>query len=297
MDLVTTKQNAILSRRDQQQPANSTTTTNPSNTFDSFLVYLSRLQTTVVDCIRNIAAATPSDAPVPAIALVAANTPISTLHKRQLIVPDLADWIASMNIDATDPLYSALEDLASELQRVGQLIGEKVEAGDTGALGAVPFVNATSVVNSTLLLSNATEINPLQSAADVAAFAAALSADQMANAEPTLSISTSSSLLESLSLPTPVPTIDPSAAILPFLLSGPGPVIPPPGSVFNLPGPDVVGGKDGDGVSNLENFPKVVDDLGPGAELNVTKFFDGLANETKSEGGWTGDGEFDGIEK
>jgi hypothetical protein len=283
--LVTTKQKTTLSRRDQQQPANLTTTTNPSNTFDRFLVYLSRLQTTVVDCIRSIAAATPSDAPVPSIVLVAAKNPISTLQKRQLVVPNLADLIASMNIDVSDPLYAALEDLASDLSRVGQLIGEKVEVGN---MGGVSFVNATSVVNSTAVLSNSSEKNPLQSAADLVAFNAALSADQMANAEPTQSISTSASLLEPLSTLTPTPAIDPSTAILPFLLGGPGPVVPPPGSVFNLPSPDVVGGKGGDGVSNLENFPKVVDDLRPGAEQNVTKFFDALASDAK--GGRDGDG-------
>jgi hypothetical protein len=323
--------------------ANSTVEPTPSNTFDLFLGYLSRVQSTVVECIRNIAAATPSGSPVPAVELVAANPVLQALdmamakkRKRQLFVPNLADIISAMNIDSNDPLYSALNDLDRALQTVGELVGKKVGAGDVdsglgallGAVNAAPTIaNATTlpfILNSTTLYSNSTD--ELQNAADLAA---ALANDVSANTPPTsvsaiyahtptplldpsaailpyllgpgpvipppsavsdlavaLSKNESASTTSISRTSTPTPLRDPSAAILPYLLGGPGLVVPP-GSIFSLPGPDAA--LPSQGVSNLETFPTVVDDLGPGAEKDVRKFFEGL----KDDAGGDGDDETD----
>jgi hypothetical protein len=324
MDLASKEQHIV--RRESNNATNTANSTlsaepEPSDTFDMFLTYLSRLQTNVVECIRNIAAVTPSGSPVPVVDIVAStpnmdmNMDMSTseMIKRQLVVPNLAEMIGAMKIDSNDPLYAALNDLGMALQKVGELVGEKVGGGDVnGGLSALmsavdsasipttstsPIFNVTNATNAT----NATE-NELQNAADLAAalsqdekantplpsstspifnattstenelqnaadLAAALSQDEKANTPPPSSSSVSSTI-------TPTPTLDPSAAILPYLLGGPGPVIVKPGPVFSLPGPDAAlpSGE----VSNLETFPTVVDDLGPGAEEEIRKFFEGL---------------------
>jgi hypothetical protein len=226
IDLISIKQKSTLSRRDTLQPSNvtstTTTTTPESNSFDLFLTYLSRLQSTVIECIRTIADATPSGAPAPAIALAAAN-PAEAMVKRQLVTPTLPDLIGAMKIDTTDPLYAALKALSAALGTVGEIIGSKLSSGDSAPAQS----SLISLLNSTIPALNAT--NALQAVADLAAFNNALAVDGKANTSPSPSTSVS------ISKPSSTTIKDSLSAILPYLLGGPGPAIPHNGSIFSLP--------------------------------------------------------------
>jgi hypothetical protein len=172
MDLASKKQQFNMHRRGSNnatETANSTLSEpEPSGTLDTFLTYLSRLQSTVVECIRNIAATTPSDSPVPVVEFVAAKPTakdMSMSHKikRQLVVPSLNSIISALKLDSSDPLYAALNALLATLGKVGELVGEKVGGGDVeGGLSAL-----MSAVNATIGNANSTT-DDLQNATDLA---------------------------------------------------------------------------------------------------------------------------------
>jgi hypothetical protein len=163
MDLASKKQQISIHRRESNNATDTANSTlsepESSNSFDTFLTYLSRLQTTVVDCIRNIAATTPSNSPVPVVEFVAARPSVKDMSmsdkvKRQLVVPSLSSIISAMKIDSNDPLYAALNDLVADLAKVGELVGEKVGSGDVeGGLSAL-----VSAVDSALTIANTTTL-------------------------------------------------------------------------------------------------------------------------------------------
>jgi hypothetical protein len=189
MDLASKKQQANIHRRGSNNATDTANSTllepEPSNSLDTFLTYLSRLETTVVECIHNIATTTPSNSPVPVVEFVAARPSVKDMSmsdkvKRQLVVPSLSSIISAMKIDSNDPLYAALNDLVADLAKVGELVGEKVGSGDVeGGLSALVSAvdSALTIANTTTLplLLNATmgdtnsTTNDLQNATDLTA--------------------------------------------------------------------------------------------------------------------------------
>ncbi|KAH7090777.1 hypothetical protein FB567DRAFT_299670 [Paraphoma chrysanthemicola] len=126
--------------------------------------------------------------------------------------------------------------------------------------------------------------------------------------------------LSSSTLPSPPPTsaptpsspppLSPAAALFPYL-QPPGPVIPPDLS-FTWPGPNNPGegdifqpgtgnlvsgdiGGGGKGVSNLEQMPQLVNDLGPGSEEEVRKWFEELEEKYPPDVDDTDDSAVSGV--
>lgn len=316
---------------DRRQPYDSSDASAPPpgvSTFDLFLTYLSQLQSTVIECIRGLAAAAPTERPVEAAQIIPVEPAIPVEHfwpqvtttpaallelsqplptpepaglllgppqlpappvptpvfdpafdpafvstipekrKRQLIVPDITIFSWLNDIDpSTLGTDVDVEKLVDGLQAVGREIVRVVKALQAPKppfrhgppiAALAPFLNGTSPFNATN--------NPLQAAADAAGFDAALVADGKANTPPSPPLST-------------------AAALLPYLM-GPGPVVPP-GVVIDWPGPNKYNdGDDGDVVSNLEDFPIVVNDLEDedSAKEEVRKWFEELGKGAEKAG-------------
>jgi hypothetical protein len=315
-------------------------------TLDLFLGYLSRLQTTMIECIRNLTASTaptvidvtpdvqaiPVTTKDPAAALDSAPRKPFTLPaaKRQLVPPavSMAHWIDSLDLPLDvqdDPVFTGLRNLGLEWEALYDSLrpeGDKedlldsispeleieqfeqapprVHASDpftddnpvpsSEAVGPfsfnqtdpliAPFPNTTSASNNA-----SSDANPLQVAADEASFSAALAADQAQNTPPNSnSTSNSTSNLE------PAPTITPesdAASLLPLFM-GPGPVVPP-GMSIDWPGPNKWPSEhpnEHSSVSNLENMPMLMNDLGPDSAQEVKEFFAelGKQNDTNDQG-------------
>jgi hypothetical protein len=206
--------------------------------------------------------------------------------KRQLLIPDISmlSWLNSIDPSDLSPdtdfkgLVKGMQALAKDIVRIvdalnvdGEVLKPVAKQNKTkietpkppfrhGPPIAVlaPFTNGTSPFNETN--------NPLQQAADAAGFDAALVADEKANTPPSPPLST-------------------AAALLPYLM-GPGPVVPP-GVVVDWPGPNTYDDGDGDdGVSNLEDFPIVVNDIDDeeAAKEEVRKFFEELGKGAEAAG-------------
>ncbi|KAL5118934.1 hypothetical protein ACEQ8H_003063 [Pleosporales sp. CAS-2024a] len=274
-----TPHNASISKRETVESSHSSSLAvpEPANTLAAFMDYLSKLQTTVIECIRNITAAvTTTSTTLPATITVAVPLPMippaaqdtspsfpSAIDKRQLVVPAVSpsDWLNSLNITSTaasSPIYAALGNLSLAWARLYESLHPTTQP---------PSSPSTPPPN------------PLQLAANNAAFHAALVADQQQNT------------------PAPSKTTDPSASatLSPSLLADPAvpfPLFLAPGPVLlsgvSLPTNNAGGGETGGASGNLESFPVVVDDLGAQSEDEVLKFFEDLE---KGNGGGGGDGE------
>jgi hypothetical protein len=180
--------------------------------FDMFLLYLSRLQTTVIECIRNFTGTTP--------VLASEATADDVRRKRQLLIPDLTGAVGGEDGGVCDDFES-----------------------DNG----LDYDDLTPQPESLV----ADETNALQLAADESVLKSAHSASQLPPKLPSTAPETSSS--------PPEPDI---ATTFPYFLA-PGPV--------EWPGPEHPG------EGNLETMPMIVDDLGPGSEEAVRKWFEELA--------------------
>lgn len=367
--LVSQKQS--LERRQPYIPGTALDAAGPQpTTFDLFLTYLSQLQTTVIECIRGLAAAAPVDRtvanaqvlpaeqeiptepvipveplpapssiiiPTPDAALLELSQPLPTPAgaellrgpsqglsppvpsavldpafgsgailasgtvevmreklKRQLLIPDISmlSWLNSIDPSDLSPdtdfkgLVKGMQALGKDIVRIVDALNVKGEvskpvAEPSKAESETPkppirhgapiaalaqFTNGTSPFNET--------DNPLQQAADAEGFDAALVADEKGNTPPSPPLST-------------------AAALLPYLM-GPGPVVPP-GVVINWPGPNTYddGKDDGEEVSNLEDFPIVVNDIDDeeAAKEEVRKFFEELGKGAEAAGSKDDDAE------
>lgn len=186
-----------------------------------------------------------------------------------------AGWFDAADLPADeladDAVFTGMRDLGLDYERLYDALRPQGDAGDVSDMQflTVPLGMAKDEALSAKQLSaKAAASNPLQDAADRAAFEAALARDEVQN-EPLRTNSTSK------------PEV--VEALLPLVL-GPGPAAPP-----GLEGvwPATNGGEH---VGNLEDMPVVVDDLGPGAEEEVKEFF---ANLAKDAGASDADGEKD----
>jgi hypothetical protein len=309
---ITPQKAAKLRRQDLIPEPVSTLTPTPS-TFDLFLAYLSRLQTTVIDCIRNIAASTPptpiSAVSIPAVPIAAAPANIvqglvipqlMPVTKRQLVAPSLStsDWFNGVNLPSdveTDPVFAGLRDLGLDWERLYDSLrpegegtqDDRMETVTLPVIMKAPELEAVgppkrNFTSKTFFANSSSEepgVNALQQAADEAEFQAAVAADEAQNSPPVSNSTATNSTASKKE--------SDAAALLPYFL-GPGPVIPP-GVIVDWPGP-----KDQDiqseeqVVSNLEDFPMVVDDLGPESEDQVRKFFADLAKEASEGSGKDG---------
>lgn len=220
--------------------------------------------------------------------------------RRQLLVPDISmlSWLNSIDPSDLSPdtdfggLVKGLQGIGKDIMKIvdalkveGEvpkpLVVPKPVVVPVNAPKGAPPIRHGPPVGVVQLFGNGTSSfnetnNPLQMAADRAGFDAAVMKDQMGNTPPfsstaTMTTSTSTSGLPEFSLST-------TAALLPYLM-GPGPVVPP-GVTINWPGPNTYENED-DGVSNLEHFPIVVNDIDDDEEAKeeVRKFFEDLRDD------------------
>lgn len=144
VQLVKAKQAVKIQQRQDtsaaEAPASAVAVIKPTpSTFDLFLEYLSRLQTTVIECMRNVSVATPPAPILPAAESVDLAEPAPedvaaaldeamrkstpTAEKRQLVVPDvsMSDWLDSLNLPDNvkdDPVFSGLQDLGLDWENL-----------------------------------------------------------------------------------------------------------------------------------------------------------------------------------
>jgi hypothetical protein len=233
--------------------ANTTAVSPQPSTFDLFMSYLSRLQTTVIECLRGFTGTTPVAANGTAVA--GANTTTVAAWKRQTAVPDPGSDGEAQALDWS----GMLDGFPGANAHVGT-DDDKDSMATPSSLHA-PVQPGSLVAN----ITSANATNLLQIAADEAAAESAASSS---------SKSSSSTLSSATSLPEPD-----IATTFPYFLA-PGPV--------QWPGPN------NPGEGNLETMPTIVDDLGPGSEDAVRKWFEDLAGGKLDEdlvGGKDGSGE------
>jgi hypothetical protein len=241
--------------------ATANKTASPPTTFDLFLIYLARLQTTVIECIRNIAATTPIVTDGTTTISIEVAPPAKTVDrtKRQLIIPDFGGIAEAMFLSLANGLKrikgkarsgkgfdwtKVYDDLKTESElNVSHSTQTSVEPTSLA-------LNTTSSQSSNGTASAVNATNPLQEAADKDAFKDGVFAAQQSNTPP----------------------LDPesdAAALLPYFFL-PGPVLTS-GVNVDWPGPN------NPGEGKLEKMPTLVNDLGPGSEEQVRKWFEGLA--------------------
>ncbi|KAH6463274.1 hypothetical protein HBI57_058090 [Parastagonospora nodorum] len=206
-----------------------------------------------------------------------------TLQKRQN-----TGWFDAADLPddelADDDVFTGMRDLGLDYERLYDSLRPEGDGGDTSDMqfltvplgmakdDAVPHAGLPARKLAPVVAASNSSSNPLQDAADQAAFEAALAKDEMQNEHI---------LTNSTSKPETKPDVD---ALPPFFL-GPGPSAPP-GLESVWPATN-----EGEHVGNLEDMPMVVNDLGPGAEEEVKQFFANLAKEAGASGA---EGEKDG---
>jgi hypothetical protein len=257
-------------------------TASPPTPFDRFLMYLARLQTTVIECIRHIASTSPLVTNGTMIVSIEDAPPAELIGKtkRQLIIPELRGILEALVASLTGgPNHSNGQDRSCKDFDWANVYDDIKHETDTNLYPSTQetnneptshMANATSAQywNRTASAVNAT--NPLQEAADESAFKDDILAAQQANTPPTDPESDEAALLPNFFLPGPVLT-----------------------SCVNVDWP----GPNNPGEGKLEKMPAVVNDLGPGSEEQVEKWFenlekgrvDALTGGDEAEAGSTGD--------
>tara|TARA_R110002003_G_scaffold191_19_gene14855 strand:+ start:20143 stop:22185 length:2043 start_codon:yes stop_codon:yes gene_type:complete len=250
-----------------------------------FLVYLNNLQDKVIECTRTFAAILPSARTAVPAEETDDDTGKATPPKqaRQLVAPDMAslppyDWPAILGISANNiankpiPWGSAYDDAGADL-----LPGDVTPAGSAQAAWLADLARNSHKASTAPTPSLAKAAEPTDSASP------------STDAQQQWTNSLLAAQQQNTPSQSPAP-LSPAAAAFPYFM-GPGPVVPP-GMSIDWPGPNNPG--EGDlfqpGAGNLEKMPMLVDDLGPGSEEEVRKWFEEVGEKYDGDGGDGGDG-------